>query len=210
VAKKKSSAAADWKHPKFGTFKRDGAGWLATVNVPAFAAFSYDTGYPNAPRSTGNVALGLHYHLMNAQVPATPPPEMVALLDNVMADPRALVDRVVTALWDEFNGRGPDSGVWWHDNMKQINKSFAYDGLSLPKRADDLLPVLQLTSLSIFNEWWDHPAPIVYLEFHAAFEEEHGLAMLGNADEILGAGFAAGDVMLWKHLRKTPPRNPFV
>jgi hypothetical protein len=137
---------------------------------------------------------------------------MVSLLDNVMADPRALVDRVVNALWEEFNGRGADSGVWWRDNIKQINKSFASDGLPPPKRADDLLPALQLTSLSIFNEWWDYPAPILYLDFHAAFEEEHGVAMLGDSERMLGAGFAAGDVTLYKELRpnRPPPRNPFL
>lgn len=209
---KKKSAAANWVHAKFGQLKGGSGGWSATVNVPEFALFSYDTGYPNAPRSNGDVGLGMHYHLMDAQVPATPPPEMVALLDKVLADPRALVDRVVNALWDEFNGRGPDSGVWWHGNMKTINEQFDSAGLPPPKRADDLLPALQLTGLSIFNEWWDYPRPILYLDFHAAFEEEHGLAMLGDGDRMLGAGFGGGDVTLYKELRpkRPPPKNPFL
>jgi hypothetical protein len=206
---KKKSGASDWKHPALGVFKGSSGGWSAMVNVPAFAAFSYDTGYSNAPRSTGDVALGIHYHLMDAQIPASPPAEMVALLDKVMADPGALVDRVVNALWEDFNGRGPDSGVWWRGNMKTIGKQFQAARLPPPKGPHDLLPALQLTGLSIFNEWWDHPAPILYLDFHAAFEEEHGVSMLGDADRMLGMGFSTGDVMLWKELRKTKPRNPF-
>ena len=208
--KKKSSAATDWQHPKLGTFKGSSGGWSAKVNVSEFAAFSYDTGYPNAPRSTGDVALGIHYHLLDAQVPASPPSEMVTLLDKVMADPRALVDRVINALWDDFNGRGPDSGVWWRGNLKIVNKQFEGAGLPPPKSAQDLLPALQLTSLTIFNEWWDYPQPILYLDFRTAFEQEHGVSMLGDADRMLGMGFGSGEVSLWKELRKTKPRNPFV
>ena len=127
-----------------------------------------------------------------------------------MADPQALVDKVIAALWDDFNGRGPDSGMWWHGEMKTINKTFEAEDLAAPESALDLLSALQLTSITVFNEWWDHPAPIVYLEFYAAFEREHGLCMLSNADELLGVGYS-GEAMLWKHLRpeRPPPRNPF-
>jgi hypothetical protein len=208
--KEKRSAAKPWTHPRLGTFNANSGGWSAKVNVPEFAAFSYDTGYSNAPRSTGDIALGIHYHLMDAEVPASPPAEMVELLDKVMADPRALVDRVVTALWDDFNGRGPDSRVWWRGNMETVNKQFNGAGLPPPKGPQDLLPALQLTSLSIFNQWWDYPTPILYLDFYAAFEEEHNVSMLGDADRMLGMGFGSGDVSLWKELRKTKPRNPFV
>src|ERR1041385_1095593 len=43
---------ATWNHPKLGLFKYRG-GWAKELNFPAFKAFSYDTGYANARRSTG-------------------------------------------------------------------------------------------------------------------------------------------------------------
>ena len=203
---------SNWRHSRFGEFKASSGGWSRKINVPEFAAFSFDTGYSNAPRSTGDIQLGIDYFKAFAEVPATPPREMVALLDALMADPRALVDRVVGALWEEFNGRGPESGVWWRGDMEAVNKQFKNAGLPAPKGPRGLLPALQLTMLSIFNEWWDYPSPIGYLDFRAAFEREHGLSMLCDTERILGMGFSAGDVMLWKHLRpeRPPSKNPFV
>src|SRR5688572_15310045 len=179
-------AGKTWKHPKLGEFAADNSGWSSTAKVPAFKKFSYDTGYSNARRSSGKVNLGIRYFKLNDPVPNTPPREMVALLDALLADPAALVGRVVATLWEDFNGRGPDSGMWWHGDMKTLNKSFKSQGLSTPKKPDDLLPALQLTGVTVFKEWWDHPAPIGYLDFHAAFEREHGVTLLTGADEALG------------------------
>ena len=199
-----------WTHPKLGEFAADSSGWSTTAKVPAFKRFSYDTGYSNTRRSRGSVHVALRYFMLNDPVPNAAPPEMVTLLDKLLADPPALVDRVIAALWHDFNGRGPDSGMWWHGDTKTINKSFKSQGLPLPKKPEDLLPALQLTGVTVFKEWWDHPAPIGYLDFHAAFEREHGVSILTNADEILGTGYSDGSVMLWEHLRsKEPPRNPF-
>jgi len=204
-------AAKTWKHPKLGEFAADSSGWSTTAKFPAFKKFSYDTGYTNARRSTGKVDLGLRYFMMNDPVPSAPPAEMVALLDRLLSDPAALVDRVVVALWEDFNGRGPNSGMWWHGGMEEIHKTFRRMRLPPPKGSDGLLPVLQLTGVTVFKEWWEHPTPIGYLDFHAAFEEEHGVSILTGSDEILGTGYSDGSVMLWEHLQsKEPPRNPFV
>ena len=59
-----------WTHPKLGEFEVNGPGWLRTVNVPAFKAFSYDTGYPNARRSRGTYPLFLLW--LGSEPPATP------------------------------------------------------------------------------------------------------------------------------------------
>ena len=40
--------AATWKHPTLGTFTFEAMGWTKIVDVPAFKAFSYDTGYDDA------------------------------------------------------------------------------------------------------------------------------------------------------------------
>ena len=199
-----------WKHPRLGEFAVDNSGWSTTVKVPAFKRFSYDTGYSNARRSTGKCHLALR--TFRGERVATPPAEMVALAEKLIGDPPRLVAMVTTALWEEFNGRGPDSGMWWHGDMKRITLTFNHEKLPPPKGPDDLLPVLQLTGVTVFDEWWHHPRPIGYLDFRAAFEEEHGVSILTSADEILGTGYSDGSVMLWEHLqKKTGPRqNPFV
>jgi hypothetical protein len=44
---------ATWDHPVLGRFNYDDIWWTRIVDVPAFAAFAYDTGLGSAGRSKG-------------------------------------------------------------------------------------------------------------------------------------------------------------
>ena len=206
-----AKATKTWKHPTLGEFAVSDNGWSTTVTVPAFKKFSYDTGYGNVRRPTGKCSVSLMTFRTSSERPATPPPAMVALAEKLVTDPERLVTMVTTALWEDFNGRGPSSGMWWHGDVESIDRNYRQMKLPSPKEPDDLFSVLQLTGVTVFDEWWDHPAAIGYLDFLAAFEEEHGVSILTRGDEVLGTGYSDGSVMLWEHLRQTPPpRNPFV
>jgi hypothetical protein len=178
--------AATWKHPTLGPFAFEGMGWTKVVDVPAFKACSYDTGYSNAPRSTGKHRLTFAT-FGESDVPS---PAKVALADRLLANQAPLVDAIATALWEDFNGRGSESGMWWHGDLATAAKS--WKGLKLPPPAKpaDVLPGLQLGRIIVRDGFPRHPAdPIIELAFHAAFEEEHGVSILTDGQSILGVGY---------------------
>lgn len=178
--------AATWNHPTLGPFALESMGWTKVVNIPSFKACSYDTGYSNAPRSTGKHRLTFAA-FGESDVPSS---AKVALADRVLANQAALVDAIAAALWEDFNGRGPQSGTWWHGDLPTVAKSWKSLKLPPPAKAADLLAALQLARIIVRDGFPGHPVdPIVELAFHAAFEEEHGVSILTDGQSILGAGF---------------------
>ena len=205
--------AKNWKHPKLGEFAahKSGNGWSRKMNVPAFAAFSYDTGYSNARRSTGDITFTFSPWLANDHLDA-PTPGMIAVAEKILDDPGKTVRMVAEALWEDFTGRGADSGMWWHGDMDQIRPTFEELKLRPPTRAEDLLNLLRTDDIAVFDKFDDLPHPVAYLQFDAAFEQEHGLTLLSNGDAILGIGYAGGDVSPFKTKDDKPrkkPKNPF-
>ena len=178
-----------WNHPSIGSFARKGSTFSTKLTVPAFQRFGYDTGYSNAPRSVGKVALSFGPWLMSETLPE-PTPEMVKIARKVLADPDNFVDAVAQGLWEEINGRGPTNGYWWHDNLDAVSEGFLNAGLPKPERHQDVLPGLQLTAIHIFPHIEEYPHPVAYLEFHAAFEEEHGLCVLSDGEKVLGTAYS--------------------
>jgi hypothetical protein len=192
-----TAMSSTWKHPSLGDFVRNGSTFSTNLTVPAFRRFSYDTGYSNARRSTGKVSLSFGPWMMNETL-AEPTPDMVTIAEKLLADPDKLVDSVAQALWEEFNGRGPSTGIWWYGGMDYVSESFRAGGLSPPTNSQDVLPALQLTCITIFTHLWDHPHPIAVLSFYAAFEREHDLCVVSDGDRVLGTGFS-GEPQIGKH-----------
>ena len=135
-------AAATWNHPTLGRFEHDGMRWTKTVDVPAFKAFSYDIGIGKPSRSKGKHRLTFGA-LDERDLPTD---AEVAVADRVLANHAALVGVVIDALWEDLNGRGPDSRAW-HGNLEGMAKSFKWHKLPPPTKPQDLLPVLQVSAL---------------------------------------------------------------
>ena len=174
--------AATWDHPQLGRFTYDGTVWINTVSMPAFAAFAYDTGYSNAPRSTGE-------HLLAFEADGKrdlPSPAAVALAEKVLANQQAIVAKVVEALWNDFNGVGPDSGMGWRGDLQAVADAMGAD--EPPGSAGDLLPLMQLSQVTICKHVDGCDGPVAELSFYAPFEEEHGVGILTDGDVILGIG----------------------
>jgi hypothetical protein len=193
----KKAATKAWSHPRLGDFAA-GEPWVRKLKIREFAAFSYDTGYSNARRSTGNVAFHLRPQSINGEL-KVPTPGMIAVVDRILDDPAAIVQKVIAALWEEFNGRGPDSGMWWHGSLVKGSESFDSLG-EPPASARDVLQMLRLSDILIFNDEWNYSKPIAILSFSASFEEEHGVDVLTDGVTILGTGYI-GDTQVWEHLR---------
>ena len=96
--------------------------------------------------------------------------------------------------------------MWWHGKLKEIEKQTS--PLKAPK---DLLDLLQLDIIYIQKPQPGRSDPFILnpfngkkvkappraavpasaeLEFHAAFEEEHGVGILTDCNSILGIGYS--------------------
>lgn len=174
-----------WSHPQLGIFKFDAIGWIATIDMPAFKAFAYDTGYSNARRSTGK------HELMFAadNEDEKPSAAAVALAEKVLANQTKLVSVIMDALWKDFAGEGPNSGMWWHGDLEQVAE--AMDAARPPAGPKELLELLQLSQMTVRKEVDGYDGPVVELSFHAPFEREHGVGVLTDGEALLGTGYSS-------------------
>ncbi len=62
-----------------------------------------------------------------------PNTEMALVASRARDHEAKLIPNVLAAIWDDFNGRGPDSGMWWHGDLPNARRdgwaSAAYDEL---------------------------------------------------------------------------------
>ena len=96
---------------------------------------------------------------------------------------------VTGVLWDQFNGRGAKSDMWWYGDINQVVENFGYGDLPAPKRPEDLVPVMSFIRVRIYEEKYDYKLPFADLNFNTLFEEEHGLSILTDGKVILGTGY---------------------
>lgn len=172
--------AATWTHPDLGTFKydRDEDAWLTTVKAPAFDVFKWEQ------EPTGECELAIE---VDGPKDA-PSKEALALAARVLAAQADLPGKVIRALWDDFNGRGGDSGMWWHGDMERVADMSGSDDPPF-QRPEDLLSAMDFLRIVIHKEADGYEKPVAELTFGALFEEEHGVGVLTDGKEILGTGY---------------------
>ncbi len=171
--------AVTWTHPDFGTFKydRDDDAWVTTVKAPAFDAFTWEQ------EPTGERKL-----MIEADDPKDVPSKAaMAVAARVLAAQAELPGKVIRALWDDFNGRSGDSGMWWHGDLKEV--ALMSGRHPAPKRAEDLLSAMRFVRIVIRKDADGYEKPVAELVFSAVFEEEHGVGVLTDGKEILGTGY---------------------
>jgi hypothetical protein len=174
------------------------------LNLTAFKAFSYDTGYDNARRSTGKHGM-LFWASNDNDVPS---PATAAVASKVVAKQAELVVKVAEALWDDFSGRGPDYGNWWHGSLEKVAKKVVRPKRPL-REPKDVLPLLQVDAVFIRSAYPGMPGydkPAAEIAFHAAFEPEHGVGVLTDGDQILGIGYTL-DVVLFEQPKRSRKRS---
>jgi hypothetical protein len=176
--------AGQWDHPTLGRFAFDGMAWVGTVSAPAFDVFSYDDGFGDERAPTGR------YELAFGADDGTDVPSAgaVELAERVLADPAGLAARVAAALWEDFNGRRPKSGMWWHGGLDEVADSLEDVEVPTPKNAKGVMKVMRLSRISVRKGREGRP-PVVELCFSAAFEEEHGVGVLTDGGAVLGTGY---------------------
>jgi len=177
--------AATWTHQDLGEFEYE-IEWTKPVSMPAFAAFTYDRFERHDPSDN---TVPLTFDADDEE--DTPTDAAAQLASRVVANQNELAKKVLNALWDDFNGRGPRSGMWWHNHLDEVVGVVEDVGLPAPAKADDLAALLLLQEIRIRRDVLDNEQPIAELSFAAAFEEEHGVGILTDGQSVLGTGYSA-------------------
>jgi len=208
---------ATWEDPELGRFEYEqDMGWQRTSVTQAFKVFVYDSGDRTA------YPPGTHELAFDAKDEADIPTEgAVALVRKVLANQNKLLTAVITALWEDFNDRGPDSGMWWHGDLRNVIdwgmkfqqdlKTISADIRDLPplNSPDALLAWMRLSRITHRRHVSRCDQPVVELSFVAAFEPEHGVGVLTDGDAILEQDTSMMSTRLNRHDgRATPDRCP--
>ncbi len=181
-----------WDHPERGRFTYDGSFWTRSITVPAFKAFKF--------RGPSNGKCHVSFEADDEN--ELPSSVAVALAEKVLAHQKEIVAKVITAMWDDFTGRGPDSGMYWHDDLEQVAEGLEFeDDLAPPKKATDLFKLMSSPDIHVHKKVFYYDKPVVELSFAAAFEEEHGLGILTDANTIIGIGYSS-DVTPFKKAKR--------
>ena len=122
-----------WSHPQLGAFEydTDQDAWLRTHDLPAFNIFTWEVEEDEPD--------GKYEFLFRKPDGEEPSAAEVALALRVVTNQANLAPLVSRTLWEDFNGRGPKSGMWWNGDMQQVEENFGYDDRPCPKGPDDLL-----------------------------------------------------------------------
>ena len=176
-----SSEDPSWDHPKLGRFEHDGAAWTRNVKTPGFKPFRYEG-------SSTKCELSFETDDETEQ----PSRAAIAVAERVLANQAALVAKVAKALWDDFAGKGPDSGMYWHGDLDSLADGMEFEEtLKPPKKADDVPRLMQLTNISVAKPRRGQDKPLAELSFAEAFEDEHGVGILTDGRTILGIGYSS-------------------
>jgi hypothetical protein len=184
-----------WTHPDLGRFKNNwNLAWEKTFQEPAFKAFR-----------NGSSSFTLSFD----ESPDPPSKSAVAVAKKFLKHAPKLVPIVVQALWDDFNGVGPSSGMWWEDGMVIENGALPFhvaevnDG-HVPQSAKELYCLLGLRQIQIraIPRSPNPRLPLAVFEFVAPFEDEHGIGIITDCAKVLGLGYAS-DCGFYRGEKKT-------
>ena len=182
-AEVKTLVGPAWNDPELGAFHFGDFGWSKRVELPAFNAYKFRQ--RRGGKSPETYALVIHAETEDE----LPTPAAVALVKRLLANQAALAAKVADALWADFNGAGPDSGTYWHGELDLVTHGM--ESGEPPRNARDLFKLMGLSEIRIRKPAPRAQPPLAELNFHAAFEEEHGVGVLTDALEIRGLGFSS-------------------
>jgi hypothetical protein len=189
--------ANTWNHPRLGEFEQDDLWWRREITLPSLDSFTY---YHYVIPGRGPERLPFELVLQCDAEGEQPTEEMASLAAAVLDNEPRLMPTVLEAIWSDLNGRGLDSGMWWHGDLpyaylggnfaSAVQENLTDFALPIPASASDLLKILEPKDLLIRRDFSPPDQWLASLNFHAGFEVEHGLGVLTNGVEILGIGYS--------------------
>ena len=186
-----------WAHPELGVFRFTDPEWTTTVRLPAYKRFIYREFRRNSGRST--VELGFSLPHFDTSDRPTKPAVTVAL--RVVRNQELLANKLEKAIWLDLNGKGRNTGMWWHSDLPGFDRTFTEPyGTDLKQTLqtrESVRRVIGEPSIHIVESVYGYDRPCAKLSFSAAFDPEHGVGVLTDGNKILGVGYGY-DVGLYK------------
>ncbi len=171
-------AMSIWEHPQLGRFTAgEYGGWHREVMLPAFAKFK---------DSTGTIDL-----VIDVDEDDQPPADgAVDVALKTIANCAALVPMGLRMLFDDLAGNGPDSGMWWHNDLQHIAEILKnHPPAKAPKEPDDLLSLLSSPSILVMEAGYGYDDACSILGFESPIDVEHGIGLLTDGTKIVGLGY---------------------
>jgi hypothetical protein len=178
-----------WNDPTLGSFDCGRFGWTRTIQLPAFKSFSYRKPWVTKPPGKPKFSILLPSFGPGRGKRTVPPQAEVRIARAVFESQARIAELVLATFWDEFNGRGAVSGLWWRGKLEQIRATVEASGLGPLEGPADLKRLLRLTDVAIAPFIDGSDEPVAQLCFVAAFEPEHGVGVLTDGQAILGTGY---------------------
>ena len=117
-----------------------------------------------------------------------PPADAVELAVNLLDRQNDLVEVIANAFWEEFRGRGPDSGMWWYDSFNRPDAATLFKHCPIAS-AEDELRWMRLQCMYVRNDVDGWSGWVAHLCFWAEFEEEHDVGVLTDGQKVVGTGY---------------------
>jgi len=116
-----------------------------------------------------------------------------------------LVMAGMQAFIDDFNGTGPDSGMWWHGDMDSVMEYMVEDGYhGKIKSAGDLYQLLEKPDIVVQSRGYGFKNPCAIIGFESIIDIEHGVGVLTDGNEVIGLGYRM-DAGAYKHIEERTP-----
>jgi hypothetical protein len=182
-----------WKHPQLGTFTmraRFGRHlWENVLDLPAFAIFKFSRN----GRFRG--VKKLRCEIVGRESESTPLKSTIHLCERIAKNQDKLVRNIRDSLFQDINGEGKDSGMWWrHDPIEFavlccefLREKTRFSRVYHPEQIEMLIggPTITIDQYSS-----DSKAPLAMINVSTYFKDEHGLGVLTNGNSVLGLGYA--------------------
>lgn len=169
-----------WRHPSLGKFTADEIAWKGHCTLPSFKAFRFG----GSRRSK----LRLEFEIVDE--PIVPVKRAIAVAERIVKNEQSLSTRIANAVWKDLNGKGKNTGMWWHGDIEGVLENVERAG-GKPKieTAKDMFKILGSPSVWIRESIYLYEKPCGIICFNPAFDTEHGLGVLTNGTSVLGLGY---------------------
>lgn len=179
-----------WHDTELGLFTFDEYAWVKEFKMSVFLAFKY-AGYGTGIQQTGRPNFDLLIEAENKnEIPSQPLVEVARL---TISNLERLVKEGIVALYNDFIGNGPNSGMWWHSCLEDVRKDIINEleneALCKLEEAGDLYTYMGNPSVFVQSRGYGYKYPCAVISFSALFEVEHGIGMLTDGNTILGVGY---------------------
>lgn len=174
-----------WEHPVLGFISPTDYFWKSTVQLPAFRAFEYSCGSEQQRES---------WTWLLFEGEDRPSEAAVEFAVRIVEIQETLADRVRLAMWDELAGTGPNSGMWWHGQLEQINA----DEVAFTRPGDEPATIREPTDLNrhlgvpqvvIRDTVYGVDGLVAEVAFASTFDVEHGVGVLDDGTAVIGIGY---------------------